>query len=224
MANNSSKVLIDVQNATNILLEYGTYDNYSKQTLVTGGKISAPNTVSSNSICKTEAIYMKLSGSLDSSALQGRCYMYTYWGDGAYKNCTYSEITYYHGYSDWIDSTKNNLYYFQKIFSQLGGIGVNNANAVASNVKNPIPSNVASKFLYGISGIQFKLKDNSDYSVVYQSYINGYGWLKPSSDGEENLYDHSKPISTFRLNIVPKSEKQYLIDYWMKDTGTNNVK
>ena len=68
-----------------------------------------------------------------------------------------------------------------------------------------------------ISGIQFKLNNNPDYSIVYQSYIKDIGWLKVSFDGQSNLYDYSKPISNFRMNIIPKSEKQYLVNYWNKD-------
>lgn len=221
LAENSSKVLIDIKNATNIMLEYGTYDAHSGQTLVTSGKITSPNTISSDSICKTEAIYMKLSGNIDSSLLQGRCYMNTYWGEGASDICNYSEIAYCHGYNpisntnNWIDSTtRNSLYYFNKIFTQLGGIGVNVENAMALNVRKPIPSNIAKQYLYGISGIQFRLKDNSEYSIVYQAYVKGVGWLNASSDGQENLYSHTKPISGFRMSIVPKTEKQYLMDYW----------
>lgn len=228
-AQNFSEVLVNIQNATNILLQYGTYDDYSKQTLVSSGSISSPKTISSNSICKTEAIFMKLSGNIDYSLLQSRCYVYTHWGDGARKSCRYSELMYYHGYnpssdSEWIDSTSGNLaMYYSSPFTQLGGTGVNVANATASNVSVPIPSDIAKQYLYGISGIQFRLKDSSDYSVVYQAYVKDVGWLKASFDGEENLYKHTKPISAFRMNLVSNSEKQYLVDFWNRDVGTNHI-
>lgn len=49
------------------------------------------------------------------------------------------------------------------------------------------------------------------------------GWLKVSCDGQENSYQHDKPISAFRMNLVPKTEKQYLIDFWNRDIGTNHI-
>lgn len=228
-AQNSSEVLVDIKNATNILLEYGTYDDYSKQTIVSSGNISAPNTISSNSICKSEVIFTRLLGNIDSSLLQGKAYVYTHWGDGARGRCKYSELFYYHGYnptptSEWFTvNTDNLLMYNGTIFTQFGGRGQNFVNATASNIGSPIPSDIAKQYLYGISGIQFKLKDTTNYSVVYQSYVKGIGWLKASSDGEENLYQHNKPISAFRMNIVPKTEKQYLIDFWNLDIGTNSI-
>ncbi len=222
-AQNSSEGMIDIKKATNILLEYGTYDAYSGQTIVTGGSISAPNTITSNSICKSEDIYMRLSGDINESILQGRVYLYTYWKDGARGVCKYSELTYYHGYNptsanEWITmGDSNSLRYQKKIFTQLGGRGLNLENAVASNVLTPIPSDIAKQYLFGISGIQFRLNTSSEFSIVYQAYVKGVGWLSASSDGEENYYRHDKPISAFRMNLVPKSEKQHLINYWNRD-------
>lgn len=135
---------------------------------------------------------------------------------------------YYHGYnpvldSKWLNlSSENLIYYGDTLFSQLGGVGLNAINATSSMVYHPIPQEIAEQYLYGISGIQFRLQNSSDFSVVYQSYVQGIGWLNSSSDGEENLYQHDKPISAFRINLVPKSEKQYLINFWNRDVGTSN--
>ena len=221
LAQNSSNVLVDIKNASKISLKYGTYDEYSNFTLVSGGQISSPNTISSNSICKTESIFTQLSGDMDSSSLLGKCYVYTYWGNGSYRICSFSENSYYHGYnptnpSEWITSKNNTVFYHGTSFIQLGGVGMNVANSTASNVKTPLPSDIAKKYLYGISGIQFRLVDDSEYSVVYQVYVKGVGWLKPCYNGAETFFDHTKPISGFRMNIVPNSERQYLIDYWLK--------
>lgn len=228
LAGNSSEVLIDIKTATNILLEYGTYDDYSRQTLVTSGHITAPNTISSNSICKSESIFIRFSGDIGSNLLQGKAFLHTYWGDNTRGTCLYSENPYYHGYnpttsSEWWNIGSDNWLRYQKnIFSQFGGRGVNKANRTAS-VFNPIPSDIASQYLFGISGIQFKLKDCSNFSIVYQCYVKDIGWLKTSSDGEENSYQHDKPISSFRINLVPTTEKQYFIDFWNRDIGTNHV-
>ncbi len=224
LAQNHSEVLIDIKNATYISLQYGTFDDYSSQTVVSAGKISAPNTITSNSICKSEVILLNLSGSIASNLLQARIYDYTHWGDGARDICRYAEILYLHGYNNWVTVGSHNLMRFNKlIFTQMGGRGQNFPNATSSNIKIPIPSDIAKQYLYGISGIQFKLTDTSTYSVVYQSYVHGIGWLKASADGQENLYAHNKPISAFRINLVPKTEKQYLIDYWNRDVGTNHI-
>ena len=38
------------------------------------------------------------------------------------------------------------------------------------------------------------------------------------------MYAKDKPISAFRITLVPKSERQYVIDTWDKDIGTFNLK
>ena len=223
-AQNSSYALIDIKNATNINLEYGTYDEYSKQTIVSCGEVSAPNTINSGSICKAETIFARIDGGIDLSKLLARCYVYTYWGEGSNGTCAYSELPYSYGYnpssaSEWINYSTSSLMYYGKRFIQLGGRNLNRKNATNRNTtKGGIPENIAKQYLYGISGVQFKLANASDYSIVYQCYVKDIGWLKASSDGEENLYRHDKPITAIRMNIVPKSEKQYLINYLNVDS------
>lgn len=213
-AENSSDIFIMIENASHILLQYGTYDAHSNKTLVTNGKISSPETISSHCLCKCESIFMKLSGHLDSSCLQGKCYVYTHWGNGFHPSHN----------SEWIDNTsKYSTLYFGKLFTQLGTIGLNTTKASPSNGKPSIPSQIAKKYLYGISGIQFQLKNISDFSIVYQTYVKDVGWLASSCDGEENVYQHNKPISAFRMNIVPKTEKQYVVDFWNRDVGSHHA-
>lgn len=183
-AQNSSEVLINIQKATNILLEYGSRDDYSKMTLVSGGSISAPQTISTNSICKSEAIFVKISGNVEPNFLQGKVYVYTHWGENARGICRYSEIYYYHGYNptsstEWFNINSDNLVrYYKMFFTQLGGVGLNITNANASNIKNPIPSNIAKQYLYGISGIQFRLNNNTNYSIIYQAYVKDIRLVK----------------------------------------------
>ncbi len=228
LAENSSEVLIDIKNATNISIEYATYDDYLRPSVVSNGKISAPELISSNSICKTEAIFIRLASNIPNISLEGRAYQHTYWGENARSICYFSELTYYHGYnpasvSKWLNMGVDNfLYYSGKKFSELGGFGVNYPNNSAS-VSKPIPNDIAKQYLFGISGIQFRLTGNHDFSVVYQSYVKDVGWLLASCDGSENVHQHDKPISSFRMNIVPKSEKQHLIDFWNRDVGTNHI-
>lgn len=154
-AQNSSVVLIDIQNATNILLQYGFFVSSNNQILVSNGQISAPNPTSSNSI------YIKLSGHSNSS-LKGKSYIYTNLKNGY----TFSSIT------EWIAS---------------------------------------------------RLKNISDFSIVFQSYVKDVGWLEAISNEQENLYQPNNSISAFRINLVPKTEKQYLINFWNRDTGTTPI-
>jgi len=226
LAENSSEVLIDIKNATNINIEYASYDDYLRPSVVKNGKVSAPELISSNSICKTEAIFVHFDSKIPSISLEGRAYEHTYWGEGTRNVCYFSELAYYHGYnpasaSKWFTiGADNYLYYIGKDFSELGGFGVNNPKNVGSNGKT-IPATMAKQYPFGISGIQFRLNGNSDFSVVYQSYIKGIGWLPASCDGEENVYQHDKPISAFRMNIVPKTEAKHLMAFWNRDVGTN---
>lgn len=120
-AQNSSEVLITIKNATNILLEYGAFDNCSYQTLVSNGEISSPKTLSSHSICTTESIFIRLAGNVNPNLLQAKSYVYSYWGDGAHIICPYTELSCYHGSNDWITvGSQQLLHYDTHLFSQLG--------------------------------------------------------------------------------------------------------
>lgn len=217
-ASNPIEVLIDIKNANAISLEYGTYDELSHQTLVSGGEISSPNTISSNSLAKTESIFLRAS---DSLFLQGRVYMHTHLKNSTSLSCSYSQLPYYPHYNPispsqwWNIGSDHTLTYSDRIFTQFGGYGCNHSDV--------IPSSIASQFLYGISGLQFRLENHPDLSVVYQCYVKDIGWLPVSCDGEENFYQHDKPISSFRMNLIPSNQKQFLIDFWNRDIGTHSV-
>ncbi len=227
-AQNSSDLFIRIEKATNLSLNYGSFDITSRQTFVSNGQISAPKTISSDSICKTETILVNVSGDIAPNSLQGRTYIHTYWGEGASATCTYHKLTYYHGYnpnpsSNWLNIGSDNIYYSDnKPFSQFGGAGINRAGN-SSSLSKPLPSDIAKQYLFGISGMQFKLNNSPDFSIVYQGYVKDFGWLAASCDGEENLFQHDKPFSSIRMNLVPKTEKQYLINFWNCDIGTHNI-
>ena len=78
----------------------------------------------------------------------------------------------------------------------------------------PIPESIAKQYLYGISSIKIKLKNNDNYNLVYQVWVNGYGWQNAVLDGGEAKYSYTKPITAFRVTLVPKTEKQYVLDTW----------
>lgn len=166
---------------------------------------------------------MRLSGDTSFPSLQGRVYVHTHsQQDGERFSCLYSELPYYQGYNPysvsnwWNIGTDNCLRFQNQLFTQFGGIGINSSNANAS-------SELDKDYSYGISGMQFQLTDNSEFSVVYQSYVSSIGWIYTSCDRKENWHQHIRPISAFRINLIPKTEKQYLIDYWNRDIGTSNI-
>ena len=68
--------------------------------------------------------------------------------------------------------------------------------------------------------VNFRLKDYSQFSVVYQIFVDKVGWINACSDGKECMYDKVSPMSAFRIALIPKSEKQYVIDTWNKDIGS----
>lgn len=224
LAQNSSTTLINIQNATYVSLEYGQHDDYSIFSFASNGGIVAPNTITSNSICKANCIYTRLLGNIPDGSLQGRAYVHTYWGKDSYNVCIYSELPYFHGYnpaSGWFNvGTDNWLYHQGRKLTQFGGIGLNRAS---TSPFHPLPSDIANQYLFGVSSIQFRLQNLPDLSVVYQCYVKDVGWLPASCDGEENGYQHDKPISSFRMNLVPKTEKQHLLDFWNRDVGTNHI-
>ena len=225
-AGNVSEVLVDVKNAKNIMLYYANYNNYTVSKFNSNGEISGRQAIIDSSNYKTEMFVTCLDGDIDSSSLQARVFDYTYWGENTRAICHYSEIDYKYGYSPspttWYDITqKNTIRFLGKLSLQLGGQGHNSPKNSCSDFYMPIPEEIANQYLYGLSGIAFKLKDNDEYSIVYQIYVPKIGWLKASSDGEETSYSHDKPFSAIRINIVPKSEKQYLMNYWNEVIYTN---
>ena len=63
------------------------------------------------------------------------------------------------------------------------------------------------------------LRDYTDYSIVYQIYVSDVGWLEAVSNGKETMYSKTKPMSAFRVALIPSSERQNQINTWNKDIG-----
>ena len=215
-AQNSASVLISIKKASNIILEYGAYDAGTNDTyIVSSGNIAGEQLINSSNIFKTEALFIRSSGNLSLSSLKGRAFLYTYYGEGSSGICKSTELSYNYGYnplSSWRTVNKENLTYLSgKIFTEFGGTGVNYSS---SNSYDTIPEEIAKQYLYGLSGIALSLDNYSDYSIVYQIYVKGIGWLPAKYNGQESMYSYNKPMSAIRINIVPNSERQYLINYW----------
>ena len=227
-AGNKSEVFVNIKNAKNIVLYYLNYNNYSISEFNKSGEISGKKVITENTIYKTEFIHIFLDGAIDKSALQARIYDYTYWGENTSATCFYSEINYSYGYNpspnSWYNiNSRNALYSLGKLCFQVGGQGQNSYNNSCKGSNTPIPKNIADQYLYGISGISLKLNNYDNLSIVYQIYVSGIGWLRASSDGEETTYSHTKPFSAIRMNIVPKSEKNQLLNYWNTFIGASNT-
>ena len=110
--------------------------------------------------------------------------------------------------------TINNNKYFQ-----FGGAGINAHQNTDINGNGWIDAITANEFNYGICGITLDLKDYTDYSIVYQIYVSEVGWLSATSNGAETMYSKTKPMSAFRVALIPTSEKQNQINTWNKDVG-----
>lgn len=227
-AGNISEVFVDVKNAKNIIFYYANYNKYPVKQFEHSGQISGKQAIIDKTNYKSEMLVMYLDGNIDKNSLQARVFDYTYWGENTTALCDYSEIKYQYGYtpsaSAWYDMKSLNVVRFLgKLSLQLGGQGHNVSNNSCLNASKPIPKEVANQNLYGLSGIALQLENCDDYSIVYQVYVPNIGWLKASSDGEETTYAHHKPFSAIRINIVPKSEKQYLINYWNRVMYTDDI-
>lgn len=229
-AGNKSIINIDITKATYINIIYASHNSEIGWTFGYGNyDIAGKYAASISTKLKTEALAFNISGNIDLDFLQAKAYVYTHWGIGTYAKCNTSGMIYHYGYNPSDENYKsmnsNDLVTIQnKKYFQFGGGGINLYGNTDINGNNPIPTNEALEYKYGISGIKLKLKDYSQFSVIYQILIDEVGWIEACSNGEECMYAKNKPMSAFRIALVPNSEKQYVLDTWNKDTGTFNLK
>ena len=226
LAGNSTNIDVRIDKATNIKIKYGAMNEepFSNWEFGTGvNEIAGRKAIKANSEYKIEGISLYWEG-LDKDFLQIRCFINTYWGEGIQGICSTYETNYNYGYNGYL-SFKTGPVIAQegKTALLVGGKGMNKEGNMGFGGK-PIPKEIAKKHLFGISSLSIKLKDTSYYSIVYQAWVDKEGWLEPQSDGEETTFSHDKPIGAYRMSLIPKTEKQYLIDLWQKDVGTNNMK
>lgn len=229
-AGNSSTVNISISKAQYIKLKYASHNSEVGWTVGYGNyDVAGAQAIKRNSILKTEAIAFNIEGNVDKDFLQANAYVYTHWGEGSQGKCEVPTMIYNHGYNPQKNkfktmNSKDIVTIGENKYFQLGGPGVNFANNTDINGKNPIPANIANKYYYGVSGITLKLKDYTQFSVIYQILVDKVGWIAACSDGQECMYSKNKPMSAFRIAVIPKTEKQYIIDTWNKDIGTYNLK
>lgn len=214
-AQNPSNILVSIKKASNILLEYAVLDTKTRDSQIkSSGNVAGEELLSQNTPRKAEALFIRTSGKIDSSFLKGSVFVYTHLGEGSNGVCDYSELRYTYGYNPESGfrtiNKENTAFLGGSLFTQFGGIGINYPDY-------GLPEEISKKYLYGLSSVKFTLDNYSTYSIVYQIYIIGHGWLPAVSNGTESVYNYTKPFSKIRINLVPTSEKQYLIDYWNKD-------
>ena len=229
-AGNKSVIEVNITQATYINIIYASHNSVVGWSFGYGNyDVAGKDAIEENNIYKTEALAFNVTGNIDADFVQAKAYIYTYWGEGSYGRCTTSGILYNYGYNPSDGSYKSMkstdlVTIGNKKYFQLGGSGINLCGNGDTNGNNTIPNDISTQYKYGISGINFKLKDYSQFSIVYQILIDKVGWIEVCSDGQECMYAKDKPMSAFRITLVPKSEKQYVIDAWNKDVGTFNLK
>ena len=230
LAGNTTNIDVKIDKATRIKIRYGSISEFPMNKWEFGrgvNEIVGKKSIEKNSKLKIEAISMYWEG-LDDDFIQTKCFINTYWGEGIQGSCYTYETRYDYGYNPseneyatLANGTKINL--DGKLTLLLGGTGMNREGN-SGRGGHAIPKEIAEQHPFGITALSIKLKDDSEYSVVYQAWVDGEGWLEPVSDGEETTYNHSNPIGAYRMSLIPKTEKQYLIDNWKKDVKTNNMK
>lgn len=229
-AGNTSNVDINITQATYINVVYASHNSCIGWSFGYGNyDIAGKDAIKVNPVYRTEALAFNITGNIDKDFVQANTYIYTYWGEGSKGKCTTSGLIYNYGYNPGKNLFKSMnssdlVTINSKKYFQFGGSGINGYLNTDANSQNPIPGEVANKYKYGISGITMKLKDYSQYSIIYQILVNGTGWVKTASDGSECTYNHNTPMSAFRIALVPKTEKQYVINQLNKDVGTFNMK
>lgn len=228
-AQNTSEVEVNVTKATNIQFKYGARSQMAECEYGKGNsEIIGKNMFNVNPIYKIEMLFFRTEGNIEEDFIGIQNYMHTYWGEGIRGLSFSTETPYYHGYNPTEDSystMKNGekAYVNREVHVVLGGNGINEKGYGGTGTKR-IPEDIAKQYLFGVSGLRFKLKDESYYSIIYQIFVSGEGWQKVAEDGEEAVYAHDKPFSCYRVSLIPKTEKGYLVDKWTKDIGTNNMK
>ncbi len=227
LAGNISKARIEIKDATSIILScashnsevgwtfgYGNYDIVGLKALLQKREL------------RTEALAFRIEGNVEPDFLQVRAYVYTHWGEGSEAICQDTKKKYVHGFNPssttWKSmNVKEDLISLnKKDYFILGGAGVNLRGQTDIKGEKPIPDKIAEQHLYGISGISFKLKDTSVYSIIYQIYIEEIGWLAPCKNEEFACYQKDRPITGLRVALVPNSELNYIWNVWEKETGT----
>lgn len=222
LAGNTTEVLVDVNKATYIKLIYGSHNlNYGWLFAEDRGKIAGKEAILAGGRNPIECLAFRLEGNVESDFIGVRAFVYSYW-QKTLGVCNYTGNTYCFGYNPY-DETWRNMKNAklakinEKEYFVFGGVGLNKEGQCDVNGENPINDQIAIGARYGISAIKFKLKDYSQYSIVYQIHTMWDGWIPPSYNEKENSVGYPSTISGLRVTVVPNSELQAVYDFWYKD-------
>lgn len=229
-AQNISNLNIDITKATYIKIVYASHNSQIGWSYGYGNyDVAGKEAVLKDPTYKTEALAFNFEGNVDKDFIKARAFVYTHWGEGTKGKCATTGLIYNYGYNpsktSWKSMNSNDLIKVDgRSYFQFGGSMINGELQTDINGNNPIPIKIANEYRYGVSGITLQLKDDSYYSIVYQILVDDVGWVKACADGQECMYSYDKPMSAFRMTLVPKSEKNYVVNMWNKDVGTFNMK
>lgn len=229
LAHNQSKVAINITKATYIKVTYASHNSEIGWTYGHGNyDVAGGKAVKTNPMYKTEALALKITGNLPKDFVEINTFIYTHWGEGTQATCNDSGLIYNYGYNpseiEYKTMNSSDLVTIDdEKYIQFGGSAINSHQKTDINGNNPIPEEIATQYKYGISGLKIKLKDYTSYSIVYQILVDNYGWINACSDGEEAMYKYNVPMSAMRMALVPKSEKQYILELWNQDVGTYTI-
>lgn len=228
LAQNTTDVIIDIKKATYIKMIYASHNSEVGWSYGYGNyDIAGKQAVNEFGLSKTEALAFRVEGNVEKDFVKFNSFVYTYWGEGKKATCNNTGMIYSYGYNPssiaykTMDST-DLVQLDGEQYIQFGGAGINHIAKTDIDGNNGIPEDIAGKYLFGISGLKAKLKDESYYSIIYQIYVLGVGWCEPRADGEEAVYSHDNPMSALRMVLIPKTEKKYVMEMWKKDVGTHN--
>lgn len=224
-AGNEAFVEINITQATFINLIYASHNSEVGWTFGYGNyDVAGSEAIKKNPIYKTEALAFNVSGNVEDDFVQAKTYIYTHWGQGSIGKCLTSGLLY-----DYGDNPNNGMYKSMsskdlvningKKYFQFGGSGINGMGNTDINGNNPISKEVNFQYRYGICGVALSLKDYSQFSIIYQIYVDKVGWVKPGIDGQMCMYNQQYPMSGFRVALIPKSERQYVLNSWNADVG-----
>ena len=226
-AGNVGKIEIDINQARNIILTYGAHHSEVGWTFKnTNYTLVGKDALKENPNFKIESLVFNISGNIEKDFVQAQGFVYDYWKDSQAR-CTETKLLYKYGYNPskdvWNSMNSSTLATIKLTkYFQIGGAGLNSTLTADINGKY-LPGDLQGKYLYGISGIRFKLKSYKDYSIVYQIFVNGYGWNKTCKNEEWAMQAFDKPMGAMRMAITPNSEVDKIIETWDKDFETNNM-
>ena len=180
-----------------------------------------------NNRYKIESLAFRTNEYIEKDFLKVSAYGYTYWKHGSIIKsnstgnlyiCGYNPST---GYSTMENTNCVEINGYQYLQMLGEGINLNNYTDIYGN--DPIPTEIAKQYLFGISAIKLDLKDTSEYSIIYQIFFNDIGWSKTYKNGEEAIRDYTKTFEAIKIAIIPTSEIEFIINGWNQNIGTYNI-